>query len=98
MQPGAVSIIESVKARVKFDLPLFFKRLKSPRRQRYFHRQWGARGIIASVSSGQLALNIWFCVPWCRVSFVGCTAQGPVCFCSRHLTCLGFWVGNFCER
>ena len=58
MQPGAVSVIECVKARVKFNLPLFFKRFKSSRRQRYFHRQWGARGVVASVSSGQLSLNI----------------------------------------
>ena len=58
VRPGAVSLIESVRARVKFNLPLFFKRFKSPRRNRYFHRQWGARGIVASVSSGQLSVNI----------------------------------------
>ena len=56
MQPGAVSVIESVKARVKFNLPLFFKRFKSRRRKRYFHRQWGARGVVASVVDGQLTL------------------------------------------
>ena len=49
IQPGAVSVIESVKARVKFNLPLFFKRFKSFRRRRYFHSQWGARGVIAAV-------------------------------------------------
>ena len=49
IQPGAVSVIESVKARVKFNLPLFFKRFKSSRRRRYFHRRWGARGTVASV-------------------------------------------------
>ena len=58
VQPGAFSVIESVKARVKFNLPLFFKRFKSSRRRRYFHRQWGACGVIASVTAGQLSLNI----------------------------------------
>jgi len=41
--PDAVSAIVKVKTRVNFNLPLFFKRFRSARRQRYFHRQWGAR-------------------------------------------------------
>ena len=57
-QPGALSVIESVKARVKFNLPIFFKRFKSSRRRRYFHRQWGAHGIVASVAAGRLSMNI----------------------------------------
>ena len=56
VQPGAVSVIEGVKARVKFNLPLFFKRFKSSRRRRYFHRQWGARCVVASVIDGELTL------------------------------------------
>lgn len=56
--PGAASVIESVKARVKFNLPLFFKRFKSSRRRRYFHRQWGAGGVVASVASGHLILSL----------------------------------------
>ena len=56
VQPGAVSVIESVKARVKFTLPLFVKRFKSGRRQRCFHRQWVANGVVASVAAGQLSL------------------------------------------
>ena len=48
VQPGTVSVIESVKARVKFNLSLFFKRIKSTYHQRYFHRQWGACGVVAS--------------------------------------------------
>ena len=39
IRPGAVSVIAKVKARVEFNLPLFFKRFKSSRRRRYFHRQ-----------------------------------------------------------
>jgi len=56
--PGAASVVIKVKARVKFNLPLFFKRFKSGRRQRYFHRQWGARGVVASVAAGQLAISL----------------------------------------
>ena len=58
VQPGAMSVIECVKARVKYHLQLFFKRFKSSRRRRYFHRQWGARGVIASVAAGQLSIHL----------------------------------------
>ena len=56
LSPGATSAVFKVRARVKFNLPLFFKRFRSPRRQRYFHRQWGANGVVASVAAGQLTL------------------------------------------
>ena len=56
--PDTVSAIVKVKTRVKFNLPLFFKRFRSARRQSYFHRQWGARGVVASVAAGQLSVNI----------------------------------------
>ena len=58
VQPGAVSVMECVKARVKFHLPLFFKRFKSSHSRRYFHCQWGARGVIASVAAGQLSIHL----------------------------------------
>ena len=58
VHPGAASVIIRVKARVKFNLPLFFKSFKSARRQRYFHRQRGARGVVASVAAGQLTLAL----------------------------------------
>ena len=53
-----MSVIESVKARVKFNLPLFFTRFKSSRRRRYFHHQWGARGTVASIADGQLTVSL----------------------------------------
>ena len=56
--PDAVSAIIKVKVRLKFNLPLFFKRFRCARCQRYFHRQWGARGVVASVAAGQLSVNI----------------------------------------
>ena len=58
VSPGATSIVARVKSRVKFNLPLFFKRFKSSRRKCYFHRQWGARGVVASAAAGQLTLNL----------------------------------------
>ena len=39
--PSAVDILESVKVRVRFNLPVFFKRFRSSRRRRYFARQCG---------------------------------------------------------
>ena len=54
--PGATSVVFKVRARVKFNLSLFFKRFMSARRQRYFHRQWGPRGVVASVAAGQLTV------------------------------------------
>lgn len=56
--PGAVVVIESVKSRLRFYLPLFFKRFKSPRRRRYFGSQWGARGVIGSVVGDRLVIYL----------------------------------------
>lgn len=39
-------------------IPLFFKRFKSSHHHRYFHRQWGACGVVASVVDGCLLDNI----------------------------------------
>ena len=54
--PGAVDVIAKVRARLKCHLPIFFKRFQSSRRRRYFHRQWGARGVVASVSGNVLSI------------------------------------------
>ena len=56
--PSAVTVLENVKVRVRFNLPLLFKRFRSPRRRRYFVRQWGARGVVASVVDGRLVVSI----------------------------------------
>lgn len=56
VRPDATSAFVVVKNRVKFNLPLFFRRFKSSRRQRYFHRQWGACGVVATVDAGQLTV------------------------------------------
>ena len=56
LPPGVTSAVIKVRARVKFNLPLYFKRFRSARRQRYFHHQWGANGVVASVAAGQLTV------------------------------------------
>ena len=56
--PSALTVLENVRVRVRFNLPVFFRRFQSPRRQRYFVRQWGAHGLVASVIDGQLVVLI----------------------------------------
>ena len=56
--PSAVDVMERVKSRVRFYLPLFFRRFRSDRRRRYFVRQWGARGVVASVQNDVLVVHI----------------------------------------
>ena len=71
--PDAVSAIIKVKVRLKFNLPLFFKRFRSAGCQRYFHGQWGARGVVAICKYIMFSLIIVACplVPgllsWCTV-------------------------------
>ena len=56
--PSAVDVMERVKSRVRFYLPLFFRRFRSDCRRRYFVRQWGARGVVASVHDNVLMVHI----------------------------------------
>ena len=58
VQPGAVAVLERVKSRIRFHLPLFFRRFKSSRRRRYFGKQWCANGVVGSVRDGRLFLPI----------------------------------------
>ena len=48
----------TVCAQVRFHLPLGFKRFRSCRRRRYFVRQWGARGVVASIVDGNLLVHL----------------------------------------
>ena len=43
--PGALPVIEVIKARAKCHLCVFFKRLRSSRCRRYFHRQERCRSV-----------------------------------------------------
>ena len=44
--PSHQRLIAQLRAWVSFFLPLFFKRFRSPRKQRIFLRQWGANGTL----------------------------------------------------
>ena len=58
LQPGAIPVIESVKARVKFHLTVFFKHERTARCRRFFTRHWGANGVIASFAGGNLTFAL----------------------------------------
>ena len=58
LQPGAIPVIESVKARVKFHSSIFFKHQRTARRRRFFTRHWGAIGVIASFAGGNLTFAL----------------------------------------
>ena len=49
VRPLAVDVMERVKSRVRFYLPLSFRHFRSDRRRHYFVRQWGAGGVVASL-------------------------------------------------
>ena len=58
LQPGAIPVIESVKARVKFHLTVFFKHQRTARGRRFFTCRWGASGVIASFAGGNLTFAL----------------------------------------
>ena len=64
VRPSAVDVMERVKSRVRFNLPLFFRRFQSDHRRRYFVRQWGGRFVVASLHNDALVFifRYWFCV------------------------------------
>ena len=58
VQPGAIAVLERIKSRLCFDLPLFFRRFKSSRCKRYFAREWCTNGVVGSVRDSRLVLSI----------------------------------------
>ena len=56
--PSAVCLIAKFKQRLRFYLPLFFKRFVSVRRRRYFVRQWGANGVLGTVRGSSFVLAV----------------------------------------
>ena len=58
LQPGAIPVIESVKARVKFHLTVFFKHQRTAPHHRFFTLRLGANGVIASFAGGNLAFAL----------------------------------------
>lgn len=57
VRPSGLVVLERVRARIRFYLPLFFRHFKSARR-RYFVRQWGARRIVAFLKGGRLVVHV----------------------------------------
>ena len=57
VRAGVPQLIAKVRSRVGFHLSLLFKRYKSLRRRRIFHRRWGAAGIIGSVVDDRFVLS-----------------------------------------
>ena len=58
IRPSAVEVIESVKSRVRFYLPVFGAKFLSSRRRRLFTRQWGARGMFASFAGNKVVVTL----------------------------------------
>ena len=55
---SAHGLLASLRARVKFNLPLFSRRFVAARRRRYFTRQWGASGFFGSFSNGAFSVHL----------------------------------------
>ena len=58
VRPSAVDVLANVRARIRFHLPIFFKRFRSPRRRRLFVRQWGACNVVASFINDHLLVHV----------------------------------------
>ena len=56
--PSALGLLACIKSRVRFYLPLFYKRFISSRRRRFFGRQWGANGAVGVVSNGVFTMAL----------------------------------------
>ena len=58
VRPSAADVLARVCARLRFYLPISFRRFVSPRRRRYFIRQWGACNIVASCVGNRLVVHV----------------------------------------
>ena len=92
---GIPLLVRSMSLRVSNVVSLFtclcsFRCFRSPRRRRYFVRQWGARGTIASVSDGNLSVHLYG-LSLALVVFVGC--NGCFFFLSVSLSFLVTFLG-----
>ena len=58
LHPGAILVIESVKARDKFHLTVFSKHQTTARGRRFFTLRWGANGVIAYFAAGNLTFSL----------------------------------------
>ena len=65
VRPGAPHLIAKLRSRVGFHLSLLFKRYKSLRRRRIFHRRWGAAGTIGSIVDDRSILSSFYVRDFC---------------------------------
>ena len=56
--PSHQRLVAQLRARVSFFFPLFFKRFRSPRKQRLFLRQWGANGTLGFLSGDTFKVTL----------------------------------------
>lgn len=56
--PIAADLLAKGWVRVQFYLPLFFECFLSAHRRRFYVRQWGACGVVASVVDGHLVVHL----------------------------------------
>ena len=61
--PGAIPLIESVKARVKFHLTIFFKHQRTARGCRFFTRRWGPMVSLRLLPYNSQVVNTLFLWP-----------------------------------
>ena len=99
VQPGALPLIEVIKAHAKCHLCIFFKRFRSARCQCYFHRQWGGKwccwesvgGVHFTFVSSLSECLTWF--PWSLLlAVLGCLFALSECVCGllvAFLSCTG---------
>ena len=88
--PSAVCLLTRLKQRLRFYLPLFFKRFVSVLRCRYFARQWAANGVLGSVLGTSFALTFQrgFVGSCCLASF-SLALHGHLCW----LHCFSIHIG-----
>lgn len=56
--PIAADLLAKGWVRVQFHLPLFFKCFLSAHRRRFYVRQWGACGVVASIVDGDFVVHL----------------------------------------
>ena len=89
VQPGALPMIEVIMARAKCLLCVFFKRFRSSRCQRCFHRQWGANGVVGRVLECSFYFRlylVWFSWSPCCTGLPSCLSE---CVCGFLVAFVG---------
>ena len=87
--PSALIVMDRVKARLRFHLPLFFRRFSSGRRPRFIFRQWGARSYIASIVDGRT-----FRAPYLISSFIPALSAGVVQSLMKRMGTVQRWINQ----